>query len=91
MIQLTKQTLRRSMIAACCAWLITAADAAGLGGLTVHSALGQPLSAEIEVSALPADEFARVVARIAGPDDYQAAKLAYPPFLRQLRVAEASN
>ena len=63
------------------------ANAAGLGGLTVYSALGQPLSAEIAVNAMDPEEFARVLARIASPDDYQAAKLAYSPFLRQLRVS----
>lgn len=83
----TRKVLTRSMVAGCCAWFTVAAHAVGLGALTIQSALGQPLSAEIEVSALQADEFARVLARIASPEEYQAAKLVYAPLLRQLRIA----
>ena len=68
------------------ACLAFAAEAAGLGALTVQSALGQPLAVEIEVTSLQADEFARVVARIAIPEDYEAARLTYTPLLRQLRI-----
>ena len=78
-----------SFVAGCFVWLaasVTNAHAAGLGGLTVYSALGQPLSAEITVNAMDAEEFARVLARVASPDEYQSAKLAYSPFLRQVRV-----
>ena len=68
------------------ACLAFAVEAAGLGALTVQSALGQPLAAELEVTSLQADEFARVVARIAIPEDYEAARLTYTPLLRQLRI-----
>jgi pilus assembly protein FimV len=48
--------------------------------------------AQIEVNALEPDEFARVNARVAGPDEYAAAKLAYSPLLRQIRInAERSK
>ena len=84
---ITTKVLTRSMVAACCAWFAIAAHAVGLGALTIQSALGQPLLAEIEVSALQADEFARVLARIASPEEYETAKLVYAPLLRQLRIA----
>ena len=87
MNHLTRKALTRSVTVCCCAWFAMATHAVGLSGMKVQSALGQPLSAEIEVTALPSDEFARVVARIAGPEDYQAAKLVYTPLLRQVRVA----
>ena len=86
MNQVKKTFFIRSFAVACCAWFAFGAHAVGLGGLKVQSALGQPLSAEIEVTALQADEFARVLARIASPEDYQTAKLAYVPLLRQLRI-----
>ncbi len=75
------------LLAGCCTCFAIAAHAAGLGALTTQSALGQPLSAEIEVIGMQPDEFARVLARIAGPEQYQAATLSYQPLLRQLRVA----
>ena len=60
--------------------------AVGLGAVKVHSALGQPFSAEIEVTAMQPDEFARVLARVASTEEYQAANVAYMPVFRQLRI-----
>jgi pilus assembly protein FimV len=63
-----------------------------LGGIRLKSALGQPLKAEIEVTGLDAEEFSRVVALVASPEDFQASKLTYLPQLRQLRIdAETSS
>ena len=87
MNQLSRKFVSRLFAAGCCAYLSLAAHAAGLGSLTVQSALGQPLSVEIEVTGLQPDEFLRVLARIASAEEYQAAKLAYAPPLRQLRIA----
>ena len=87
MKHVTKKLLAHWLAAGCAAWFGVAAHAAGLGGLSVQSALGQPLSAEIEVISMQPEEFARVLARIASPEDYQAAKLAFTPLLRQLRVS----
>ena len=86
MKHVTMKLLTHWLAASCAAWLATASYAAGLGGLSVQSALGQPLAAEIEVIAMQPDEFARVLARIASPEDYEAAKLSFTPLLRQLRV-----
>ncbi len=77
----------RLLLAGCSTCFVIAAHAAGLGALTTQSALGQPLSAEIEVIGLQPEEFARVLVRIGSPEQYQAATLAYQPLLRQLRVA----
>lgn len=63
------------------------AAAAGLGAITVTSSLGQPLAAEIEVVALGPKEFPDIQAKIAGPDEYRAAKVNYVSVLRQVRIA----
>lgn len=52
-----------------------AVDAAGLGKLTVNSALGQPLRAEIDLIAIPKDEVDLVTARVAPPEAYKQAKI----------------
>jgi pilus assembly protein FimV len=82
----TKTLFMQSLAAACTIWVAISANAVALSGIQLRSALGQPLKAEIEVTGLDAEEFARVVARVASPDDYLAAKLAYVPQLRQLRI-----
>ncbi len=89
MNHVTKQFFHRSLAATCAVWFSFSAIAAGLGGITVESGLGQPLTAEIEVTGLQTEEFARVLARIASPEDYQTAKLIYLPLLRQVRVTGA--
>ena len=63
------------------------AFAAGLGKLTVMSALGQPLTAEIDLVSLQPGEFESIAARIASPESYGDAKIEYSPLLRQLRFA----
>jgi pilus assembly protein FimV len=61
--------------------------AAGLGKLSVNSALGQPLSAEIELVSLQPGEFEVLTARTASPEAYTDARIEYSPLLRQLRFA----
>jgi len=51
------------------------ADAAGLGKLTVTSALGQPLRAEIELLAVEKNELDSLSARIASVEAFQEAKI----------------
>jgi len=67
--------------------LALASQAAGLAGITVQSALGQPLAAEIEIVGLQPEDFDLMQARIASPEAYKAAKLTYVPVIRQLRLA----
>lgn len=52
------------------------AHAAGLGKVTVFSALGQPLRAEVELSATR-EELATMKAGLASPDSFKAAGLDY--------------
>jgi len=66
-------------------FLSSAASAAGLGKLTVLSALGQPLRAEIELTAVSNDEAAGLVAKLASLDAYRAANIEFNPALLSLR------
>ncbi len=59
--------------------------AAGLGSLEVKSVLGEPLRAEVTVSATPA-EIPSLAARLASPGAYEAAGLVYSGIVRQLAV-----
>ena len=51
------------------------ANAAGLGKLTVTSALGQPLRAEIELVAVQQDELSSIMARLASADAFKEAQI----------------
>lgn len=62
------------------------AEAAGLGRLTVLSPLGQPLNAEIELSADRA-ELASLSARIASREAYQGANLQFNSALTGARLS----
>jgi len=62
------------------------ADAAGLGRITVFSALGQPLRAEVEVNA-GKDELNGMVARIATPESFRQAGLEYAGAVATIKVA----
>ena len=53
-------------------------SAAGIGGINVTSALGQPLKADIELVAVNQSEKSSLVARLASPEAYKAAGLDYP-------------
>ncbi len=50
-------------------------DAAGLGRLTVTSALGQPLRAEIELVSAQKDELSSIAARLASADAFKEARI----------------
>ncbi len=65
--------------------ITSTAAAAGLGRLSVQSALGQPLRAEVEVTALGKDEASGVTAKLAPPEAFKQAGLEYNPALANLR------
>jgi pilus assembly protein FimV len=72
-----------------CALLLGAsiAQAAGLGKLTVHSALGQILNAEIDLVSLQPGELDALSARVAPPEAFRDARIEYSSSLRLLRFA----
>jgi pilus assembly protein FimV len=53
------------------------ANALALGRVTVQSALGEPLRAEIDIAEATPDELASLKASVAGPDAFHAAGLEY--------------
>lgn len=66
---------------------VSSAEAAGLGRLTVQSALGQPLRAEVEVTAVAPDEADSLTARLASPDAFRQAGLQYKEALSGVKMA----
>ncbi|WP_295999896.1 FimV/HubP family polar landmark protein [Rugamonas sp.] len=69
---------------ACALFFSPAANAAGLGKLTVLSSLGQPLRAEIELTAVSADEAGALVAKLAPADAFRVANIDFNPTLLSL-------
>lgn len=67
------------------------AHALALGELTVQSALGEPLRAEIEIPDINAAEAASLQTSVAPPADYQAAGLEYNPAVSKLRITLAHH
>ena len=67
--------------------VLSSAQAAGLGKLTVLSSLGQPLRAEIELTSVSAEEAAGLTAKLASPDAFKLANVEFNPALMGLRFA----
>ena len=80
-----KPILSMTVLAAALAMPGTAASL-GLGKLTVQSSLGQPLSAQIELTSVAKEELDSVTARVAEPALYKQNNLAYQGVLSRARV-----
>lgn len=63
------------------------ANAAGLGKLTVQSALGQPLKAEIELLSVTKDDLADITAKLASADAFRQARIDRQDVLSALRFS----
>lgn len=63
------------------------AHGAGLGRLTVQSALGQPLRAEVAVVSLQPGEADGLSARVASPEAFRAAGIEFNSTLLNIRIA----
>src|SRR2546430_345103 len=81
------RNLRSAAAVAALLVVAASAQAAGLGRLTVNSALGQPLNAEIDLLSLQAGEADVLNARVAPPEQFQAARIEYGAALRLLRFS----
>lgn len=66
---------------------VTSAEAAGLGRLTVQSALGQPLRAEVEVTSVTQEEAESLKAKIASPEAFSRVGLQYKEALSSVHMA----
>lgn len=78
--------LKFMLIAAAMA-LTGSAHAAGLGKLTVKSALGEPLSGEIELVNVQAEELSTLTVKMASRDAFSQARVEYLPSLSSVRFA----
>jgi pilus assembly protein FimV len=64
----------------------TNALALSLGRISVQSALGEPLNAEIDIPEINADEAASLKVQVASPANFRSAGLDYSPVLTGLRM-----
>lgn len=81
---------RTSALAVAAALLFCAASpqahALALGRVTVQSALGEPLRADIDIPDINADEVASLRATVASPEAFRAAGLEYSPAIANLLI-----
>lgn len=61
--------------------------AAGLGKLTVSSALGQVFKAEIDLVSVKKEEIPTLVVRLASPDAFREANIDFTSFLSTLKLS----
>lgn len=66
---------------------VSVANAAGLGKLSVMSALGQVLNAEIDLVSVQPGELDSLTARVSSPEAFRDARIEYAPALRLLRFS----
>ncbi|MEI8325870.1 MAG: FimV/HubP family polar landmark protein, partial [Betaproteobacteria bacterium] len=82
--------MRKSALAASIAVILglmgSNAAALSLGRITVQSALGQPLRAEIEIPEINAEETDTLKASVASPDAFKAAGLEFNSAVNNLKV-----
>jgi pilus assembly protein FimV len=82
------RTVTKGILAALLALMLPLSSwAAGLGRLTVHSPLGQPLDAEIEIVSLQPGEEEGLTARLPSNEAFRRAGIELNPALLGLRFA----
>ena len=81
-----RKTAVASLVVALFGLPASSAFALALGRITVLSALGEPLRAEIDVPQINAEEAASFKSSIALPEAFRAAGLEYNPALTGLRI-----
>ena len=64
-----------------------AVSAAGLGKLTINSALGQPLQAEIDLVAVNNEEISSLAAQLGSHEAFQQAGIDYKPFFSAFDIS----
>lgn len=79
--------LTRTLLAGLLLCMPLLTHAAGLGRLTVHSGLGQPLRAEIEIVSLERGEADSLTAKLAGTEAFRQANIEFPGVLQNLRFS----
>lgn len=82
-----KKSIRISGLLSALLFVCGSAYAAGLGKLSVQSALGQPLLAEIELLSISKEELAAVTARLASSDVFRQARVERASALNALQFS----
>lgn len=80
------QSLSARFLAAVLLFAPLIAHAAGLGKLSVLSALGRPLNAEIEVLSVPRGDVESLSARVASNEAFRQAGIEFNPALLSIRM-----
>ncbi|HEY6862949.1 MAG TPA: FimV/HubP family polar landmark protein, partial [Burkholderiales bacterium] len=80
-------TAKHGWLAVACALAPGYACAAGLGKITVQSALGQPLRAEIEVVSLQAGEAESLSAKLGAIAAFRQADIEFNPVLQSVKFS----
>jgi len=70
-----KKSLQLNSLVAAVMLAVGGAEAAGLGKMSIQSAMGQPLRAEIELLSVQPDELGTVDARLASADAFRQARI----------------
>jgi len=81
------KTLSLVLASSCLIYAGQGVHAAGLGKLTVLSALGQPLRAEIELTSVTNADVGNLTPKLANSGDFLQAHVEYNPVLSSLRFA----
>ncbi|SPE28057.1 exported hypothetical protein [Burkholderiales bacterium] len=84
-VRVPRQIAASIALSAALGLMVPSVEAAGLGRLSVHSDLGQPLSADVEVPAVGRDEAPSLQVRLASQAAFKQANLEFNQSLTQLR------
>lgn len=79
-----KSFLKTSVYIICLVW-VGIVSAAGLGGINVISALGQPLKAEIDLVSMDVGDKSTLTAKLASAETFKNAGVDYPYSLPKLK------
>ncbi|MFZ2739401.1 MAG: FimV/HubP family polar landmark protein [Burkholderiaceae bacterium] len=74
-------------VAALLGMSVSAANALSLGRITVQSALGEPLLAELEIPGINAEEASSLKSSIAASEAFRSAGLEYNPSLASVQIS----
>lgn len=83
--KILRLSFKASLLAAALAVLPMGANAAGLGRITVLSALGQPLRAEVELTA-SREELSSLSARLASHEAFKQAGIEFSPDMSGIKL-----
>lgn len=90
-MQLNISKITKLRVALLLALVPAASYGLGLGKIQINSAIGEPFKAEIEILGATEDELATLNARIAKPEEYEAAGLQDVVIPRSIKITPQKN